>query len=268
VAAVDRVLTLARAHIGTTEHPPGTNQTLYGAWYGMDGVSWCDIFISWLFGQFPGGLDAIGGKNAYTPSHAEWFRRNGRWGTTPKVGAVVFFDFPDSVDRIQHVGIVEKILGPGRVQTIEGNTSPGDAGSQSNGDGVYRRERPARYIAGYGYPDYALLEEEIVDATQEDRIAKKARDAVMKAFGFDPADPRLRTGWQEDGSFDPSRPLLVTVAKALASDRGGSLHAGAGVDAIAGRLVSLEQGQNTLLEALAAVKAAVDALTPPAPAGG
>ena len=55
-------------------------------------------------------------------------------------GDVVLFDW-DRDGLTDHVGIVEANLGDGWLQTIEGNTSPSNAGSQSAGNGVYRRQR-------------------------------------------------------------------------------------------------------------------------------
>jgi CHAP domain protein len=55
-------------------------------------------------------------------------------------GDVVLFDW-DHDGLTDHVGIVEANLGDGWLQTIEGNTSPSNAGSQSAGNGVYRRQR-------------------------------------------------------------------------------------------------------------------------------
>lgn len=139
----------ARRHLGYTESPPGSNRTKFGAWYGMDGQPWCAMFVSYCAAK----AEALGvGKFAYTPTFAAAFRASGRFGTRPRVGAIAFFDFPDSVDRIQHVGIVESVNDDGSVTTIEGNTSPGDGGSQSNGGGVYRRVRRGPSIVGYGYP--------------------------------------------------------------------------------------------------------------------
>ena len=56
-------------------------------------------------------------------------------------GDVVIFDWDDSTAATDHVGIVEANLGGGVLQTIEGNTSSGAYGSQSAGNGVWRRQR-------------------------------------------------------------------------------------------------------------------------------
>jgi surface antigen len=152
-ATATTVLNVARSQIGTTERPPGSNHTRYGAWYEWDGVAWCAIFVSWVADR--AGANDIITRAAYTPSMAAWYQAVGRWGTVPRRGAVVFYDFPDSVRRIQHVGIVESVRSDGRIVAIEGNTSPDDAGSQDNGDGVYRRVRSPMFVVGYGYPRYA-----------------------------------------------------------------------------------------------------------------
>jgi len=40
-----------------------------------------------------------------------------------------------------HVGIVVRQIANNKVQTVEGNTSNGEAGNQSDGDGIYKRTR-------------------------------------------------------------------------------------------------------------------------------
>jgi surface antigen len=150
MATATRVLNVARSQIGY--HAGRNKRNKFGAWYGMNNVNWCDMFVSWVGVQ--ANARTVVGKAAYTPAHAAWFRQQGRWGHTPTRGAIVFFDFPDSVHRIQHIGIVEKVLSNGYIQTIEGNTVSGRYGSQYAGGGVYRRVRSPRLVAGYGYPDY------------------------------------------------------------------------------------------------------------------
>lgn len=144
-----KVLNIARSQLGY--HEQRVNKTKYGRWYGMNGVSWCDIFMSWVGAEADAA--AIIGKAAYTPAHAEWFKKQGRFHSTPQRGDLVFYRFPGS-PRIDHVGIVEKVRSDGRIQTIEGNTESGSGGNQSNGGGVYRRVRSRSLAAGYGRPAY------------------------------------------------------------------------------------------------------------------
>ncbi len=146
------VLGAARPQLGVVERPANSNRTKFGATYGMDGYAWCAMFVWWVFRE-AGTLNLIP-KTAYTPTFADWFRARKQWGTVPRIGAVVFFDFPgDGVNRISHVGIVEAINPDGSIITIEGNTSPGSSGSQRDGGGVFRRTRRTG-IVGYGYPAY------------------------------------------------------------------------------------------------------------------
>lgn len=145
------VLNQARADLGYTEKPAGSNRTKFGHFYGLDGQPWCAQAISYWFFNAGLPLPASTSKGfAYTPSGAAYFKRINRWGTTPQVGAVVFYDFPgDSVNRISHVGIVEAVEGDAIV-TIEGNTD--DAGGRTGGKVMRRRRKVG--IVGYGYPEY------------------------------------------------------------------------------------------------------------------
>lgn len=102
-----------------------------------ESVWWCMCFVSMVF-DMAGEAEAIGGlsyntdvtRNRMTEVDIEDAQR----------GDVVLFDW-DNNGRTDHVGIVEANLGGGWLQTIEGNTSPSNAGSQSAGNGVYRRQR-------------------------------------------------------------------------------------------------------------------------------
>lgn len=142
-------LRIAQSQLGYSESPAGSNMTKFGAWYGMNGNAWCDMFQSWVADQ--AGNGAIVGKFAYTPSHASWFQSRGQWhtGRDVKVGDLVFFNFGSG--RIHHVGIVEQVRSDGIV-TIEGNTS---GGNNANGGQVQRRFRSWNVgIVGYGRPAY------------------------------------------------------------------------------------------------------------------
>lgn len=147
-ATVDQMIASAASQIGYKEGP--NNDTKYGAWYGLNYQPYCDMGISWSAAQV--GASDVVGKFAYCPSHVNWFKSRGQWGTTPRRGAIVFFSWNRN-GVADHVGIVE-VAGTNPT-TIEFNTSSGAAGSQSNGDGVYRRVRNPYYIMGYGYPAYS-----------------------------------------------------------------------------------------------------------------
>jgi hypothetical protein len=151
VTAAAAVLAVAAREIGYHEAPGGANK--YGAAYGMDRVAWCAEFQWWCFGQ--AGAAALIPKTAYTPTMASWYQQKGRADRTPRPGSLVFYNWPgDGVDRIQHVGIVEKVLNASTIQTIEGNTTSGSGGNQSDGGWVARRTRSTSAVVLFGHPAY------------------------------------------------------------------------------------------------------------------
>lgn len=145
----------ARKSLGMAGRP-NTITREYASRHGSEFLkaSWCDMAVTY-WARHSGNASAVlpGGDRAYTVWHAQDFQKAGRWhsGTTASVnqakpGDIVFFDWgaTNSVGAIDHVGVVEKVLGGGRLQTIEGNTS----------DSVRRRVRDSSVIAGYGRPAY------------------------------------------------------------------------------------------------------------------
>lgn len=199
MTSITKILNIARSQLGYREGRNNANK--FGRWYGMNRVSWCDIFISWV------GVNAnarhIIGRAAYTPSHAEWFRSQGRWGHVPRRGAIAFFDFPDGVHRIQHVGIVESVRSDGRIVTIEGNTSAG-FGSQSNGNGVFRRVRSQSLVVGYGYPEYGR--EQNVRLMPKQRASRGSRPPLIIDGQWGRNTTRALQRWlgiPDDGEIGP-----------------------------------------------------------------
>lgn len=127
------------------------NDTKYGVWYGLNNQPWCYIFISWVFHQAGSKL----GKCASCPQGMAWYKNNKRWYSVGLPGDIAFFQFRKDLSYPQHVGIVVSVnKSAGTVTTIEGNTSSGVTGSQSNGDGVYKRVRRLSDVMGFGRPDY------------------------------------------------------------------------------------------------------------------
>lgn len=150
-ATAQAVLNVARSQLGYIESP--VNRTKYGRWFGWDGVPWCAMFTSWC--AYTAGAGDIIEKAAYCPSILARARRAGTVNRTPSVGALACFDF-DKDGVPDHIGFVEHVLSDGRIQTIEGNTgSPSSRGDQSNGDGVYRRNRSQSLVLAYIHPRYA-----------------------------------------------------------------------------------------------------------------
>lgn len=100
-------------------------------------IWWCMAFVSMCF-DMAGEIDAIGGFSYNTDVTKNRMKKVSI--EDAQRGDVVLFDW-DQDGLTDHVGIVEANLGDGWLQTIEGNTSPSNAGSQSAGNGVYRRQR-------------------------------------------------------------------------------------------------------------------------------
>ena len=79
---------------------------------------------------------------------------HGQWVTTGyRPGDVLIYDFSGTSYKTDHCGICESVSGQ-YVTAIEGNTSNGNTGSQSNGDGVYRRKRKLSLVLGAYRPKY------------------------------------------------------------------------------------------------------------------
>lgn len=151
MSTAGRVLDVARSQIGTVEDARGSNP--YGRAYGMDRQAWCAMFVWWVGQQ--AGAGALIPKAAYTPTLAGWYQQRGLASRTPRVGSLVFFDWPgDGVNRISHVGLVEAVNPDGTLTTIEGNTTSGAAGDQRMGGGVWRRKRSTSAVIVYGHPAY------------------------------------------------------------------------------------------------------------------
>lgn len=134
------ILAYAKKHLRISGRPNEFTRW-YAGRHGKEFLTapWCDMFVSYI-AHLAGVGNAVG-EFAYTPYHVAWFKKNKQWGKTPKVGAIVFFDW-NKDELADHVGIVESFKG-NKVITIEGN----------KGDRVQRVERTSG-ILGYGYPSY------------------------------------------------------------------------------------------------------------------
>ena len=149
--------------VGRTESPPGSNDAPFlRDWenrlghdrldWMIPGQPWCGLacIAAWKFGA--GKLLPDG--TVYTPNIVNWARAGEHFEAVPpdeaKPGDLVVFDFDSG--GADHVGLALWPARAGLIPTVEGNTSPSDAGSQANGGGVFKRSRHVGLIAVVARP--------------------------------------------------------------------------------------------------------------------
>jgi hypothetical protein len=134
---------IAEGEVGQAEQPPGSNDSARIATYrsatqgAAGGEPWCAYFASWVARQAGIPLGDHGQGFGYVGDIWNWAQQTGRAipngsGVVPHPGDLIVFGD-------HHVGIVEKVLANGSVQTIEGNYS----------DKVSRVVRGAGEATGY-----------------------------------------------------------------------------------------------------------------------
>lgn len=143
MATVTDVLNLAASQLGVSETPPGSNNVVYNTWYYGHPVSgpdyaWCAVFVMWCFNRL-GAWPLLHTQSAYVPTMFAQMKAAGMQVPEGQPGDVVCFQFDSGL--LDHVGIVEKRIGPGVYQTIEGNT--GDAVQRHTRRGEMYFCRPA-----------------------------------------------------------------------------------------------------------------------------
>lgn len=113
---------IAEAEIGIQD-PNENDMTKYGTWYGMNGVSWCAIFVSWCANQAGLLTEAQNApaprvkKEAAVSNMRDWYNGNSRLisansSADVKPGDLAFF--------ASHVGIVVSVSG-NTITLVEGN---------------------------------------------------------------------------------------------------------------------------------------------------
>ena len=137
---MNEIIRIAQKEIGTGEKPINSNKTKYGKWFGLDGVAWCGMFVSWCYAQSGFQLPKIGFTKGFAgcQTAVSYFKKNELVTTKPVEGDIVFFDW-NGDGRYDHTGIFVKWLDSNlHFETIEGNTA---VGNDSNGGQVMIRKR-------------------------------------------------------------------------------------------------------------------------------
>jgi hypothetical protein len=142
-----KALAQARRFVGVAEHPPGSNRTPFGRWFGADGEPWCAIFLSYCF-KVGAGIVLCGGTGgigvnpngcAYVPTLEHWLRDTDQWrDAAPAPGDIAIFNWDGGA--ADHAGLVERVPGDGRFGSIEGNS----------GGQVARRDHAVADAVGFG----------------------------------------------------------------------------------------------------------------------
>lgn len=199
--SAEKTISLALSQAGITEYPAGTNSVKYNSDYYGRGVSgpaypWCVTFLWWVFNNSGEQFAFFGGaKTASCGTLLNWYRQMG-WAVDVKdanPGDILILNFSGTKDT-QHCGIVTKVLGTGRFQTVEGNTTPGEEGSQDNGGSVAIKTRYAYQVVGVCRPQYK-------PDSPSDYAGHWAEEAIRWAV-----DWKLMQGFP-DGSFKPDEPV-------------------------------------------------------------
>ena len=144
--ALDDVLNQARAWIGISG---STNEATQ--YYGYNGAAWCCIFQWSIFNKSGhGDLFMGGGKTASCSEVTQWYQARGKFGTTPKTGALVVYGPGGG----SHIGLVESVSGSGinDYVSIEGNTSGATGGLAARKQYGNRRSD----VYGFCYIDYPV----------------------------------------------------------------------------------------------------------------
>ena len=159
--ALTNVISVATAEVGYVETggAGGNSGNITKYWAELDpgfqGQPWCAAFVSWVFihARFP--LPPMGQAFGFTwtPSAHDHYAGIGRFFPDPLPGDIFIWA------NQAHTGIVTSgVDGAGNFQTVEGNTSPGVSGSQTNGGGVYAKSRHVSQVIGFCRPDYSAAE--------------------------------------------------------------------------------------------------------------
>lgn len=142
VATKEEFIAYVTTKIGTTEHPIGSNCQEFSEKLGKPCGPWAEDFIL-------ASLEDVG----ISVDRLDSLALSEDVTSTLEPGDIVEFDtvlpFTSS-----HCGVFVRYIDDFTIETIEGNTSSGNAGSQENGDGVYKRNRPILLVVSAYRPPF------------------------------------------------------------------------------------------------------------------
>jgi cell wall-associated NlpC family hydrolase len=145
---VEAVLAVAKYYVDKKYVEGPKKNTVFGKFMSLNYAPWCASYVSYVFNKAGAGSIVRGTqtKNGFVGCSAGIRGLKKKGFKTVKLaeakpGDIIFFDWQNDNDP-DHVGIVLKSDPKKKIVTCyEGNTSNGKGGSQSNGGGVFKRDR-------------------------------------------------------------------------------------------------------------------------------
>ena len=209
----EKVIEIAFGELGVTELPKGSNRVKYNtAYYGREVTGedfpWCVTLQWWIFNEAGERMAFFGGdKTASCRTLLRWYRELGLTADKQdiQIGDILIQNFSgkkrDGELDTEHCGLVVK-KGPlaGTWYCVEGNTSPGEEGSQDNGGCVALKLRSVKNAVAVCRPPYKE-EEPMKDDITGHWAEREIRNAIERG---------LLRGYP-DGTFRPEQ--LVTRAE-------------------------------------------------------
>lgn len=197
MSAQSKVLATAAREIGYSRWTDKKRGTKYAretqpvfwprdTWLLANGISYCDLFVTWVFWKALGKAFVTDGGLPAGASYNTDYRAS-KGGRIPKSqarpGDVLVFDWNWATASTNHVGILEKVLPSGNYQTIEGNTSTGSSGSQSNGGRVARRTRRPGQVRYVIRPNWSKPAAKPAKLVEDGRLGTSTVKALQSALG-------------------------------------------------------------------------------------
>ncbi len=148
----------AMSQRGVTESPPSSNRgEKVDLWTRAAGLTppvfWCGCFAEYC-ARIAGEAKIDQGSCVHNVVLLSWADRNERGLdrvgiSEARAGDIVSYTFA-------HIGLLVEPINGSTLHTVEGNTSSGTSGSQSNGGGVFERhDRTIGTVLGIARPDYS-----------------------------------------------------------------------------------------------------------------
>jgi hypothetical protein len=204
--------------IGGNNHGPWVKKFL-GEVGLPEGYAWCDAFQSFEMQGAAGHKLPI--ESASVLQTYATGKKLGWAVTKPARGDLVCYDFDGDGVFDDHIGLVVRVLALGpmlTLETVEGNTSSGVAGSQGDGDGVFLRRR----VVSAKSVGFIRIPGEVADPVAPAKPKAAATRAVTAADAVAAAKAVAEAHGEskKDAPFSTPVPPPVAPAPELRSEHG------------------------------------------------